>query len=895
VRNYLLSLLIFLGLFPLALQAKLPPGVAKITDSLSILCAEPLFNYNTEAAYTLLRDALEKNRYLQRLKIIDTITGKTFASVSRDGAETEPLDRFTKTITYRNEKIGTLIIDYSSTLITLTPAERQWIKAHPRIRVGMIAWEPIAIFKEGNKLQGMIGDYLQLISQRTGLKFDTVLLHSWPEIFSKLQKKQIDLIPSLGTDQALTLQGSVSHIYMRFPYVIVSRIKESFLNSLDELNGKSVAVPLHWPSYSYLKNRHPRIHLTPTRDIIQALEWVKENKAFAFVGHMAVSMYYVGNFYSNTLHIAGKTDYIYEHRMAARKEDTLLIDIINKVFASLTPEEHQEIKNRWLHIEVKEAADYTPFYIAGSVFFFLILAFVYWNRKLSAEIEERKKVEAKLAIAKQEAERANSAKSIFLANMSHEIRTPMNAIVGFTELLNDEIKSPKLRSYVQNIQNASHTLLRLINDILDLSKIEAGKLELQAVPTDLAALARELGGVFELNARRKGIRLIIDPDPMLPDAVMIDEVRLRQILLNLLGNAVKFTEKGSVTLTIRYRISPGDPQSIDLTISVKDTGIGIPQDQQEKIFEAFEQTQGQDSRKYGGTGLGLSISKRLCEMMGGRITLESTPGKGSTFTLTLPKVPLSERPDTRPSFARLRAEGFREGTLLIADDVADNRELLIKIFENSPLHVVVAKDGLEAVELFRHHRPDLVLMDLRMPRMDGYEAAKKIKEESPDTPVIALTASIHRRSELPPDLFDAILGKPLNRQLLFETLRRFLPYFEENGQSHNSEPSPLISWSDEARTRFLHADPSDKEQLLYHYKQAIHSNSIEDIRKFANLLRQMGERYSLPPFEELAAKLQLALESFDISEMERSLRLFNEIVPRANPSQPHSKGKEHSS
>jgi len=883
MRHHFFLILILLEIFSPVLRAAPPSEVKKSADSLAVLCAEPLYNYNSETAQTLLKDALDQNQYLRSLKIIDTLTGQTFVSVSRDSFGVDPSQLLTRKILYKGEPVGTLVVHYSSTLITLTPEERRWIREHPRIRVGMVEWEPIAVFK-GEKLQGMIGDYLKIISQRTGLKFETHSIDSWPETFQSLRDGKIDLVPSIGTDQALTLSASVSRIYMKFPYVIVSRIRESFINSLEDLRGRSVAVPLYWPSYYYLKNRYPQTPLLPTKTIIEALELVKDKKAFAFVGHMAVSMYYVGNFYSNTLHIAGKTDYVFEHRMAARKEDTLLINILDKVFASITPEEHQQIRNRWLHIEVKEAGDYTRFYIAGMVFLLLILAFVYWNRKLSAEIEERKKVEAKLAIAKQEAERANSAKSIFLANMSHEIRTPMNAIVGFTELLNEEIKSPKLRTYVQNIQNASHTLLRLINDILDLSKIEAGKLELQAVPTDLSALCRELGGVFELSANRKNLKLIINPDPSLPEYVMIDEIRLRQILLNLLGNAVKFTEAGSVTLNIRSSPSSDKAGHVDLTIKVCDTGIGIPSDQLEKIFAAFEQTQGQDSRKYGGTGLGLSISKRLCEMMGGTITVESTPGKGSTFILHLPHVPLADHSETHASPSHLSPEGFGEGKILVVDDVADNRELIIKIFEKSPLKVLVAKDGVEAVDLFRRHHPDLVLMDLRMPRMDGYEAARHIRKLSADIPIIALTASVHEKEKLSSDLFDAILGKPVNRQMLFDMMRKYLTYDEQKVVGQKREKGDLPVMTEEESIRFLHADPSDKERLLQNYRKAVHTNSIEDIRLFADTLRFMAERYSISPFEKLSDRLHLALDTFDISGMELTLRLFEEILPRQNSS-----------
>jgi len=863
-KDWVVSMLVWV-LLPLWLRGDVFHDVKKTADSLAALSTESLYNYNIEAARILLEDALKKNRYIRAITITDTLTGKNFVRVAQPGSDTGTTQSIQRDLRYNNEKIGRLTVAYSSILWTLTPEEKRWIARHPVVKTGMFDWEPIAIIKKG-KLSGITGDYLSIISERTGLRFETVSAASWSDTQKKLKEKTIDLIPSIA-GEGLAQFGSVSNVYMRFPYVVVSRMNESFINSLDDLEGKKVAVPKDWYMYLFLQKYYPRIHLVPTGGIIEALEMVKEGEAYAFVGHMAVGMYYVGNYFSHTLHISGKIAYTFEHRMLVRKEEDILVGIVNKAIDSITPQEHLRIKNRWLHIEVKEATDYTRIYLVGALFLLVILISLFWNRKLASEIKERKAVEKKLARAKREAEQANSAKSIFLANMSHEIRTPMNAIIGFTELLDEEVEDPKFKSYVHNIQHASHTLLRLINDILDLSKIEAGKLELKYTPTDLESLCKEVASVFELTVRKKGVEFFIDIDKSLPHILILDEIRLRQILLNLVGNAVKFTESGHITIAVRVFSSGEDPKHVDLRLRIEDTGIGIPSDQINSIFGAFRQMQGQDNRKYGGTGLGLSISRRLCEMMGGGIRVESTQGEGSTFIVDLPHVAIGEGQQKTAAQKVPSLETFAEATILIVDDIADNRELLVKVFEKSRIKTLTAKDGEEAVELFKRSGADLVLMDIRMPRMDGYTAAEKIKEISPGTPIIALTASVMQKPAHA-EHFDGFLGKPIDWEALFKQLGRFLVNTvspeADTAQNEEGEDSELL-----ARLRAI--SPSDMSEVRTAYRQAVSRNSIPDIQVFATAVRRLAEQHEIETLERLSRDLEAALSSFDIAEIEALL------------------------
>jgi len=846
--------------------------VKKSADSLVTVCAEPLYTYNLEATETLLNDALKKNPYIYTITITDLLTGKRFVH----SAHTKNIPKDTKTITqdilYKNERIGKLTIQYVSGLLTLTAEEKQWIKAHPVVRVGMIDWEPISIVKE-EKLSGIVGDYLKIITDRTGIVFQDVPTSSWPDTLKQFKEKKIDLIPSVGDTDRYRHLGITSKTYMRFPCVVVSRIDEPFINSLNELEGKSIAVPRYWDSYYFLKEHYPHITLIPTRDIFEALELVKDNKAFAFLGHMAIGMHYVGNYYTSVLHISGKIDDLFHHRMLVQGNNKILASILNKVIDSITQKERHEIKNRWLHVEVKEATDYTWVYMVGTIFLLVILVTLYWNQKLSLEIEERKVIERELAQSKRDAEQANSAKSVFVANMSHEIRTPMNAIIGFTELLSEEVESPKLRSYVQSIQGASHTLLRLINDILDLSKIEAGKLEMQYTPTDIASLCYEIGSVFELTLKKKNVELLIEIDEKLPTMLLMDEIRLRQILLNVVGNAVKFTEVGYIRLSVDTIQEEKDSNSVDIMFTIQDTGIGIPSDQIEDIFGAFKQTYGQDSRKYGGTGLGLSISKRLCEIMGGTIEVESKPKTGSTFYIKFPKVEITSIEEVSQK-SMLTIRQFNKATILVVDDVQANRELIVNIFEKSNIEVVVARDGVDAVSLFKKIEPDLVLMDIRMPRMDGYEATEKIKEYAPTIPVIALTASVMQENAKN-DIFDGFLGKPISKEALFSQLGRFLNY---NTKKVHQEPlERKLSFSEEIRGSFEKISRSERQKMLSAYHDAIQSNSIPDIQAFSEILQHIAEEYHIALLLTYTQELKRALEAFDISRMEQLLNDFKQV------------------
>jgi len=479
----------------------------------------------------------------------------------------------------------------------------------------------------------------------------------------------------------------------------------------------------------------------------------------------------------------------------------------------------------------------------------------------------------------QRAEEANRAKSSFLANMSHEIRTPMNAIIGFTDLLDEQVKEKRLKSYIKTIKSAGATLLALINDILDLSKIEAGKLSIISRPTNLKKLIEEIATVFTMKVQEKGIDLIVKVDENIPPSILIDDVRVRQILINLVSNAVKFTEEGFVRIEAKALKVDGHLSKMDLQINVEDSGIGIPKEQMKKIFGDFEQVEGQDNRKYGGTGLGLAISKRLASMMGGELSVESQEGKGSNFIVKIYNIDVSNIQVETQSQLQENLDNqiiFEKSKILVVDDIENNRELIKSNFEDSDIEVITANDGLEAIEAFKLNHPDLILMDIRMPNMDGYEAAQKIKEIR-NVPIIALTASVMKDEydQVKSTNFDGYLRKPVLKKDLILKLSKFLPHTHR--QQDQKPAKKEYKLSQKALEHKEEIQNIINNQIVPLQQKAIKSNNIASIEKFARAVEDIAKEYDIVFLQEYAGKIMEAIDTFDIIETEKLLHNFTEL------------------
>ncbi len=494
----------------------------------------------------------------------------------------------------------------------------------------------------------------------------------------------------------------------------------------------------------------------------------------------------------------------------------------------------------------------------------------YLEKRLTQELELRvKQRTSELEELSQELAQANQVKGQFLANMSHEIRTPLTAIVGHAEgLIHDEIDAKKMQQDIEIIHGNSLHLLELINDILDLSRIEANKFSLEIQPMDLKELIQDLSDTFTAQAQQKGLVFSIEHQLTLPFIISVDSLRLKQILLNLCANAIKFTEKGRVTLGIAY-------QKEQLTFTVTDTGIGLSKEHLAQVFEIFTQADNSISRRFGGSGLGLSLSNQLAKLMSGSIGIESKLGEGSSFCLTLPCQQYSHNALTpgADAIVTVPKEALFSGTVLLAEDHNDNRRLIARLLKSLGLDVLVAKNGREAVQQCLDAKPNLVLLDIQMPEMDGVEAFKKLRELGYNKPIYALTANAmsHEISQYLALGFTGHLKKPIERQSFIATLAKHFndnsdnEYLVKEGESIDAKNAQLLR----AEAELAQVDLSD---LITEFKQ----NLAEDKRD----LIDFNDKFDFTSLLRITHRLSGAAQMFGFKELNQVAQELEVILKK---------------
>jgi signal transduction histidine kinase/DNA-binding NarL/FixJ family response regulator len=502
----------------------------------------------------------------------------------------------------------------------------------------------------------------------------------------------------------------------------------------------------------------------------------------------------------------------------------------------------------------------------------------------------RQMFEKEIIEARKSAETASIAKSEFLANMSHEIRTPMNAILGFSEILFNNTQDTKSKNYLSGILSSGKTLLYLINDILDLSKIEAGQMEIIPEPANLRDIFCELEKMFLSKLEEKQLGFKFDIDKNVPEILLIDDVRLRQVLFNLLGNAIKFTHSGHIELTSRARPSDEDEELMDIEITLKDTGIGIPEVFQKRIFDAFIQVETDNTKQYGGTGLGLAITNRLVQMMNGTINLHSKVNQGSTFVVTLYKVqPTDHLPERKNVFEWTdKTIEFQPAKILVVDDVDFNRELVSSYLSAFDLTVLEAKSAKEGITIANVHKPDIILMDLRMPGMNGYEATRKLRQQSITKAItcIAFTASSMKHDEKAiKALFDDYLLKPITRNELIDCLLKFLPH-----KLHSPDPDDKVKHvlSEEGLLNSLTADNNKLTELKDYINSVIYPNlsklliylDPDVLEEMIGQTNELTNKFQTTLFKHSINRIKDAADNYDFAAFNKELGHFEKLLQK---------------
>ncbi len=504
--------------------------------------------------------------------------------------------------------------------------------------------------------------------------------------------------------------------------------------------------------------------------------------------------------------------------------------------------------------------------------------FAFHFASLAARHQRR---ERELLEAKVQAEHDSREKSSFLANMSHEIRTPMNAILGFSELLASDVKGPKQREYLNSIRTSASSLLQLINDILDMSKVEAGVLELRPEPADPREICDFLLTLFSGPAARKGLKLTCKVAEDLPKALLLDRSRLRQVLVNLVGNAVKFTDTGGVQIEIACQRETGS--QVTLLVAVEDTGVGIPADRLEAVFEPFVQSGADRTKEEGGTGLGLTIVKRLVQLMGGEITLTSVVNRGTTFRLQFPGVPISVRLAQATAEIPSHLTDFnilKPSTILVVDDNAANCRLVAGMFDGSHHELLFGDDGREAVAKARTFHPDLILLDIRMPHMDGHQVLTAVRT-TPGLellPVVAMTASSpHAGSEACPYSFDGYLRKPFSRRELLHELSQLLPTVEFTPPA--TPPGRTVpACTDQTRALWEEAAVELRRIEAADFRVVSESLAINESRAFAGRIEALGHRFECEPLVTYGEAVRHFADAYAVVELERQLKQFPSLI-----------------
>jgi two-component system, NarL family, sensor histidine kinase EvgS len=786
-------------------------------------------------------------------------------------------------------------LDEKNKKINFTKEEIDWIKDTSVLKIsGDPDWPPYSFYDEKGNHIGMIPDLVNEVFKDSNIKVEYVKTNSWSQTLDLIKEKKIDLIDSISYYPSRDKFLNFSNKYMGTEIVIIANNKESnYVNSFNNISNKIIATGKGYLVSEEIKHDFPQIKNIKEYDTpLEGLKDLSNSRIDYFIMDIPSFEFYSKKYSLSNLKIVGPTGYNYKYGFGVKKDDEILVSILNKLLENVPSSKKDEVYRKWVKVEYEQKIDYDLIWKILSISIIILSIIFYWNRKLKQEIKEKEKIQKELENernnisslneelkkAKDIAENVAKQKSEFLANMSHEIRTPMNSVIGFTEILDKEIQNPLHKEYLSSIKKGGNSLLRIINDILDLSKIEAGKLEIRNESLNPRNMFLEIESIFHSKIISKNINFVLDIDKNIPKYIIIDGVRIRQILFNLIGNAIKFTERGQIKLKVENLYKDNIKSKIDLIFSVEDTGIGIDEKNLISIFNAFEQVTNFDVAKYGGTGLGLAICSKLVHMLNGEIKVQSQRNKGSIFTVILKDIPVSSmEEEIIPSkFSAANIE-FEKAQILVVDDVEENRKLVQASLKDFDINLVMAQNGKEAIEKLKNINIDLILMDLRMPVMDGYEAANIIKNDSKlkNIPLIALTASVMGKDleKVSKYGFDGYLRKPVILDDLIEELAKYIKYHLKNENIIEKNDNKIMNPN---KLKFV-IEQLEKE-LKNEWLLIKDAGDFSLIEKFADKLNFLSVEKDIYLLKDYSDELVKNIKSFDIEKVDYLMNTYLELI-----------------
>lgn len=725
--------------------------------------------------------------------------------------------------------IGIVILTFSTvkgraaTTLSLTPQELQYIEDHPVVTFGV---DPEFIpfeFIEQGEYKGIASDYIEIIEERTGLDFQIVPDLTWAQAYYQALEGNIDLLPAISRTAAREEFFLFSDMYYEIRRVIVTRNNNTEIRDISDLYGKTVAVQINSSHHTFLLE-YPQINLSLYNTVGQALTAVSDGSEFAFVGNLATSDYLIkSNGLTNLRFSALPNDTPIGLHFAVLKDKPILIGIINKALASVSTAERVEINSRWVTVDTLEKTDYGPLLrvILGVLIFIVFAGGIssFWIVRLRKEVEIRKRTALELEKAKQVAEEANQVKSSFMARMSHEIRTPLNAITGMSYILKKTPVTMTQRMYIDRITQASQTMLSLINDILDYYKIEASKIELETISFSLDQVVHNLMSIMAVKLEDKGLGFRFTKDAQIPTYFFGDPKRLEQILLNLLNNAIKFTEKGEVTFEIRETAKEGLIHH--LTLTIKDTGIGMKKETMDQLFTPFTQADASINRRYGGSGLGLSIVKHLVELMGGNIQVFSTEGEGSSFVV---KLAFKADTDKEKEMALdSNTDFFKDIKVLVVDKNTATLNMIETYLHSFGIDCELTTSANAANALLEKANGqlkspyDLLILDYETPTEQGLDyitklMANPIIQKKPKTLLIIPMQRTDLFDQIDKYTIDGAIGKPVISSILHNALLEIFIHKSMESTEHVTED--VTKSMEKINKRVLVVDDNSTNQLI---------------------------------------------------------------------------------